>query len=52
MPTADVCCKHGHSQGTFYKFMSQHGGMEVSDAAKLRDVTDENAKSKRLLRKN
>lgn len=49
MPTADVCRKHGLSQGTFYKFKSQYGGMEVSDAAKLRAVTDENAKLKRLL---
>lgn len=49
MPTADVCRKHGLSQGTFYKFKSQYGGMEVSDAAKLRAITDENAKLKRLL---
>ena len=49
VPTADVCCKHGLSQGTFYKFKSQYGGMEVSDTAKLRAVTDENAKLKRLL---
>ena len=49
MPTADVCRKHGLSQGTLYKFKSQYGGMEVSDAANLRAVTDENAKLKRLL---
>ena len=49
MPTADVCRKHGLSQGTFYKFKPQYGGMEVSDAAKLRAITDENAKLKRLL---
>ena len=49
MPTADVCRKHGLSQGTFYKFKCQYGDMEVSDAAKLRAVTDENAKLKRLL---
>ncbi|WP_138069739.1 IS3 family transposase [Sulfitobacter sp. EhC04] len=49
MPTAEVCRKHGLSQGTFYKFKSKYGGMEVSDAAKLRAVTDENAKLKRLL---
>ena len=48
MSTADVCRKHGLSQGTFYKFKSQCG-MEVSDAAKLRAVTDENAKLERLL---
>jgi putative transposase len=35
MPTAEVCRKHGLSQGTFYKFKSKYGGMEVSDAAKM-----------------
>ena len=49
MPTAEVCRKHGLSQGTFYKFKSKYGGMDVSDAVKLRAVTDENAKLKRLL---
>ena len=47
--TADVRRKHGLSQGTFYKFKSQYGGMELSDAVKLRAVTNENAKLKRLL---
>ena len=49
MPTAEVCRKHGLSQGTFYKFKSRYGGMEVSDAAKLKTLEDENAKLKRLL---
>jgi putative transposase len=49
MPTANVCRKHGLSQGTFYKFKTQYGGMEVSDTAKLRVVTDGNAKLKWLL---
>jgi putative transposase len=49
MPTAEVCRKHGLSQGTFYKFKSKYGGMEVSDAAKLKALEDENAKLKRLL---
>jgi putative transposase len=48
-PTADVCRKHCLNQGTLYKFKSQYGGMEVSDAAKLRAVTDENVKLKLLL---
>ena len=39
MPTADVCRKHGLSQGTFYKFKSQYGGMEVSDACERRSNT-------------
>lgn len=33
MPTAEVCRKHGVSQGTFYKYKSKYGGMEVSDVA-------------------
>lgn len=49
MPTAKVCRKHGLSQGTFYKYKSKYGGMEVSDVAKLRAMEDENARLKRLL---
>ena len=44
MPPAEVCRKHGLSQGTFYKFKSKYGGMEVSDAARLKALEDENAK--------
>ena len=44
MPTADVCRKHGLSPNTFYKFKSKYGGMNVSDAVKLRTLEDENAK--------
>jgi len=49
MPTAEVCRKHGLSQGTFYKYKAKFGGMEVSDVAKLRAMEDENARLKRLL---
>lgn len=49
IPTAEVCRKHGLSQGTFYKYKSKYGGMEVSDVAKLRAMEDENARLKRLL---
>ncbi len=49
MPTAEVCRKHGLSPNTFYKFRSKYGGMNVSDAVKLRTLEDENAKLKRLL---
>ena len=38
MPTAEVCRKHGLSQGRFYKYKSKYGGMEVSDVAKLRSL--------------
>ena len=49
MPTAEVCRKHELSQGTFYKFKSKYGGLEVSEAARLKALEDENAKLKRLL---
>jgi putative transposase len=49
VPTAEVCRKHGLSQGTFYKYKSKFGGMEVSDVAKLKAMEDENARLKRLL---
>ena len=49
VPTAEVCRKHGLSQGRFYKYKSKYGGMEVSDVAKMRSWEDENAKLKRLL---
>ena len=49
VPTAEVCRKHGLSQGRFYKYKSKYGGMEVSDVAKMRSLEDENAKLKRQL---
>ena len=49
MPTAEVCRKHGLSQGTFYKYKSKYGGLDVSDIAKLKAMEDENTKLKRLL---
>ena len=49
MPTAEVCRKHGLSQGTFYKYKAKYSGMEISDVAKMRSLEDENAKLKRLL---
>ena len=49
VPTAEVCRKHGLSQGRFYKYKSKYGGMEVSDVAKMRSLEDESAKLKRLL---
>lgn len=49
MPTAEVCRKHGISTATFYKMKAKYGGMDVSDAHKLKALEDENAKLKRLL---
>ena len=47
--TADVCRKHGISEATFYKYKAKFGGMEISDARKLKALEDENAKLKKLL---
>ena len=49
LPTAEVCRRHGISPATFYKWKSKFGGMEVSEAKRLRALEDENAKLKKLL---
>jgi putative transposase len=47
--TADVCRKHGISGATVYKGKAKFGGMDVSDARRLKTLEDENAKLKKLL---
>jgi len=47
--TAEVCRKHGISDATFYKWKARFGGLEVSEARRLKALEDENAKLKRLL---
>jgi len=47
--TADVCRKYGISEATFYKYKAKFGGLEVSDARRLKTLEDENAKLKKLL---
>ena len=47
--TADVCRKHGVSSATFYKWKARFGGLDVSDARRLKTLEAENAKLKRLL---
>jgi putative transposase len=49
LPTADVCRRHGVSSATFYKWKAEFGGLEVSEAKRLRQLEDENAKLKKLL---
>jgi putative transposase len=49
LATAEVCRKHGLSPATFYKLKGKYGGLEVSDARRLRQLEDENGKLKRLL---
>lgn len=48
-PTAEVCRKHGISGATFYKWKARFGGLEVSDAKRLKAVEEENRKLKKLL---
>jgi putative transposase len=47
--TAEVCRKHAISSATFYAWKSKFGGMEVSEAKRLKALEDENAKLKKLL---
>jgi putative transposase len=49
MKTAEVCRKHGISPNTFYKWKAKYGGLDVSDARKLKGLETENARLKRLL---
>ena len=48
-PVAELCRKEGFSQATFYKWRSRFGGMQVSEAVRLRELEGENAKLKKLL---
>jgi putative transposase len=48
-PTAQVCRKYGISSASFYKYKAKFGGLEVSDARKLKALEEENAKLKKLL---
>jgi putative transposase len=49
MSAGDLCRRHGISDATFYNWRSKYGGMEVSDAKKLKALEAENAKLKKLL---
>ena len=49
LPTAEVCRRHGVSSATFYKWKAKFGGLEVSEAKRLKQLEDENAKLKKLL---
>jgi len=48
-PVGTVCAKHNISQGTFYKWRSKYGGMDVSEARRLRAMEEENSRLKRLV---
>ena len=49
VPVMDLCRKHGLSSPTFYKWKAKYGGLDVSDARRLKALEDENAKLKRML---
>jgi putative transposase len=49
MKTADVCRKHGISSATLYAWKGKYGGMDVSQARKLKVLEEENGRLKRLL---
>ncbi|MDY1006586.1 MULTISPECIES: transposase [unclassified Sphingomonas] len=50
--TAELCRKHGISDATFYNWKAKHGGMTVSEAARLRALEDKNRRLKDLLEIN
>lgn len=49
MSVADLCRQHGVSDASIYKWKAKFGGMDVSEARRLRALEDENAKLKRML---
>jgi putative transposase len=49
VPVSDLCRKHGVSDASIYKWKARFGGMDVSEAKRLKALEDENAKLKRML---
>ncbi len=49
VPVKDLCRKHGFSEASFYLWRSKFGGMDVSDAKRLKALEAENARLKKLL---
>ena len=47
--TADVCRRHGISEQTFYRWKAKYGGLEVSEAKRLKSLEEENTRLKKLL---
>ena len=46
---AELCCRHGFSEASYYLWRNKFGGMSVSDAKRLKELELENARLKRLL---
>lgn len=49
VPVKELCRKHGFSDASFYTWRSKYGGMEVSDAKRLKSLEQENARLKKIL---
>ena len=49
VPVSELCREHGMSDASFYKWRAKYGGMDVSEAKRLKGLEDENARLKRLL---
>ncbi len=49
LKVTDLCRKHGISDATFYKWKTRYGGLEISEAKRLKTLEDENSRLKRLL---
>ena len=49
MPVKELCRKGGFSDATFYKWRARYGGMDASDAKRLKELESENGKLKKLL---
>ena len=47
--TAEICRQHGISSATFYKWKGKYGGLEVSEARRLRQLEDENRRLKQIV---
>ena len=49
VPVTELCRKHGLSSPTFYKWKAKYGGLDVSEARRLKALEDENGRLKRML---
>lgn len=49
VPTGELCRKHGISQQTFYRWKAKYGGLEVSEARRLKQLEEENRKLKQMV---
>jgi putative transposase len=46
---SDICRKHGICEGTFFRWKSKYGGMEISDVRRMKELEIENNRLKRLV---